>query len=81
MDNQPKNGASPEEDVCTPETLKSCLDYLYVEAVRAGLTLPAHLISVAAQAISEELGTGTAPGAEDRLGGVAQSQATKQRLH
>ncbi len=42
-----------DEIVCTPQALKGCLDYLYRQAMIAGLRLPAHFIGAAAAATSE----------------------------
>ena len=42
-----------DDQTCTPETLKGCLDYLYRQAMMAGLKLPAHFIGAAAEATSD----------------------------
>ena len=42
-----------DEQACTPETLKGCLDYLYRQAMMAGLRLPAHFIGAASEATSD----------------------------
>lgn len=42
-----------DDQICTPETLKGCLDYLYRQAMMAGLRLPAHFIGAASEATSE----------------------------
>jgi hypothetical protein len=40
-------------EACTPEELRICLEYLYGEALAAGLKWPAHFISVAAEAAAD----------------------------
>ncbi len=42
-----------DDQTCTPETLKGCLDYLYRQAMMAGLKLPAHFIGAASEATSD----------------------------
>ena len=45
--------------LCDPlqdaEAIKRCLDYLRVEAKRTGLSFAAHLIGVAAEAVSDSI--------------------------
>lgn len=49
-----------EDSLCTPQTLKGCLDYLYRQAMIAGLRLPAHFIGAAAEATSDIIERGEA---------------------
>jgi len=53
-----KNGPI-ELKLCDPlqdaEAIKRCLDYLRIEAERTGLTFAAHLIGVAAEAVSDSI--------------------------
>ncbi len=59
-----------DDQACTPETLKGCLDYLYRQAMMAGLKLPAHFIGAASEATSEIIA---------RNGGRPSSQKPAQR--
>lgn len=54
-----------DELVCTPEALKGCLDYLYRQAMIAGLRLPAHFIGAAAEATSDIIERDAAEPRED----------------
>jgi hypothetical protein len=53
-----KNGTI-ELKLCDPlqdaEAIKRCLDYLRIEAERTGLSFAAHLIGVAAEAVSDSI--------------------------
>lgn len=48
-----------ELKLCDPlqdaEAIKRCLDYLRIEAERTGLSFAAHLIGVAAEAVSDSI--------------------------
>lgn len=42
-----------EGNTTSPDTLKTCLEYLYKVAVRSGFKTPAHLIGAAAMACDD----------------------------